>query len=114
VSIFIKYAVCRVTFSSRTVRKFSYEISVPSSVQKIFSSAGKEGTHGIGDYSFVTVVNFAMPKKKPLGRPRRRWLDNIKMDLLEIGWGGVDWIGLAQDRDKWRALVNAVMNLRVP
>jgi hypothetical protein len=52
--------------------------------------------------------------KPPLGRPRRMWVDNIKMDLLEIGWGSVDWIGLAQDRDKWRALVNAVMNLRVP
>jgi hypothetical protein len=52
--------------------------------------------------------------KRPLRRPRRRWVDNIKMDLLEIGWGGVDWIGLAQDRDKWRALVNGVMNLRVP
>jgi hypothetical protein len=52
--------------------------------------------------------------KRPLGRPRRRWVDNIKMDLLEIGWGGVHWIGLAQDRDKWRALVNAVMNLLVP
>jgi hypothetical protein len=52
--------------------------------------------------------------KRPLGRPRRRWVDNIRMDLLEIGWGGVDWIGLAQDRDTWRALVNAVMNLRVP
>jgi hypothetical protein len=51
--------------------------------------------------------------KRPLGRPRRRWLDNIKMDLLETGWSSVDWIGLAQDRDKWRALVNAVMNLRV-
>jgi hypothetical protein len=51
--------------------------------------------------------------KRPLGRPRRRWADNIKIDLLEIGWDGVDWIGLAQDRDKWRALVNAVMNLRV-
>jgi hypothetical protein len=52
--------------------------------------------------------------KRPLGRPRRRWVDNIKMDVLEIGWGGVDWIGLAQYRDKRRALVNAVMNLRVP
>jgi hypothetical protein len=51
--------------------------------------------------------------KRPLRRPRRRWVDNIKMDLLEIGWGGVDWIGLAQDKDKWRALVNAVVNLRV-
>jgi hypothetical protein len=52
--------------------------------------------------------------KRPLGRPRHMWADNIKIDLLEIGWGGVDWIVLAQDRDKWRALVNAVMNLRVP
>jgi hypothetical protein len=52
--------------------------------------------------------------KRPLGRPSRRWVDNIKMDLLEIGWGSVDSISLAQDRDKWRALVNAVMNLRVP
>jgi hypothetical protein len=47
-------------------------------------------------------------------RPRRRWVDNIKMDLREIGWDGVDWIDLAQDRDQWRALVNTVMNLRVP
>jgi hypothetical protein len=47
--------------------------------------------------------------KIPIGRPRRMWVDNIKMDLLEIGWGGVDWIGLAQDRDRWRALVNAVI-----
>jgi hypothetical protein len=51
--------------------------------------------------------------KRPLGRPRHKWVDNIKMDLWEIGLGGVDWIGLAQDRDKW-ALVNVVMNLRVP
>jgi hypothetical protein len=52
--------------------------------------------------------------KGPLGKPRRRCVDNIKIDLLEIGCGCLDWIGLAQDRDKWRALVNAVMNLRVP
>jgi hypothetical protein len=52
--------------------------------------------------------------KRPLGRPGRRWVDNIKIDILNIGWGGVDWIGLAQDRNKWRAPVNAVMNLRVP
>jgi hypothetical protein len=52
--------------------------------------------------------------KRPIGTPRPRWVDNIKMDLSDIGWGDVDWIGLAQDRDKWRAPVNAVMNLRVP
>jgi hypothetical protein len=64
--------------------------------------------------------------RRPLGRPRRRWLDNIRMDLVELRWGDVDWIGLdqdrgkwraiglAQDRDRWRALVNSVSNLRVP
>jgi hypothetical protein len=52
--------------------------------------------------------------KIPQGRPRRRWVDNIKMDLGEIGWDGRDWIELAQDRDQWRALVNTAMNLRVP
>jgi hypothetical protein len=52
--------------------------------------------------------------RRPLGRPRRRWEDGIRMDLEEIGWGGgVEWIHLAQDGDRWRALVNAVMNLRV-
>jgi hypothetical protein len=52
--------------------------------------------------------------RRPLGRPRRRWVDNIKMDLRETGRDGVDWVDLAQDRDHWRALVNTVMNLRVP
>jgi hypothetical protein len=56
-----------------------------------------------------------MPEgKRTLGRLRRRWVDNIKMDLREIGWDGGDWIYLAQNRDQWRALVNTVMNLRVP
>jgi hypothetical protein len=53
-------------------------------------------------------------RRRSLGRPRRRWVDNINIYLNEIGWDGMDWIELAQDRDQWRALVNTVMNLRVP
>jgi hypothetical protein len=52
--------------------------------------------------------------ERPLGRPRRRWVDNIRMDLGEVGWSDVDWIGLAQDRNRWGALVNSVLNFRVP
>jgi hypothetical protein len=52
-------------------------------------------------------------RKRPFGRPRRRWEDGIRMDLRDIGWGSVDWIQLAQDRDRWLALVNTVMNLQV-
>jgi hypothetical protein len=53
-------------------------------------------------------------EKRPLGRPRGKWVDDIRMDLGEVGWGNVDWICLAQDRNRWRALVNSVLNLRVP
>jgi hypothetical protein len=56
-----------------------------------------------------------MPEgKKPLGRPRHRWVDNIRIDLWEMGWGDVEWIGLAQDRNRWRSLVNSVLNPQVP
>jgi hypothetical protein len=51
--------------------------------------------------------------RRLLGRPRRRWADNINVDLMEVGWEGADWVGLVQDRDKWRGVVNAVMNLRI-
>jgi hypothetical protein len=65
--------------------------------------------------SYIKQTLVGKPEgKRPLGRPRRRWVDNIKMDLREIGWDGVDWVDLAQDRDQWRALVNTVMNLRIP
>jgi hypothetical protein len=52
--------------------------------------------------------------RRTLGRPRRKWVDNIRMDLVEVGWGDVDWIGLAQVRDRWTALVNSVLKLWVP
>jgi hypothetical protein len=62
-----------------------------------------------------SIINYLRKAgKRPLGRPRRRWEDNIKMDLREIGWGGMYWIDLVQDRGQWRALVNTVMNLQVP
>jgi hypothetical protein len=68
-----------------------------------------------GEKRNVYILLVGKPEgKRPLGRPRCRWVDNIKMDLLERGLSVVDWIGLTQDRYKWRALVNAVMNLWVP
>ena len=67
----------------------------------------------MGERRGVYRVSVGKPEgKRPLGRPRRRWEDNIKMDLKEMGCEGMDWIELSQDRDRWRALVNAVMNLR--
>jgi len=69
----------------------------------------------MGDRRSVYWVLVGKPDgRRPLGRPRRRWEDNIKMGLQEVGYGGMEWIELAQDRDRWRGLVNAVMNLRVP
>jgi len=69
----------------------------------------------MGEERGVYRVLMGKPEgKRPLGRPRRRWVDNIRMDLEEVEYGYMDWIGLAQDRDRWRTLVSAVMNLRVP
>ena len=69
----------------------------------------------IGEETGVYRVLVGKPEgKRPLGRPRHRWVDNIRMDLLEVGCRYMDWIGLAQDRDRWWTLVSAVMNLRVP
>jgi hypothetical protein len=62
----------------------------------------------------IYVISGKARWKETLGRPRRRWVDNIRMDLAEVEWGDVDWIGLVQDRNRWRALVNLVMNLGVP
>ena len=69
----------------------------------------------MGEERAVYRVLVGKPEgKRPLGRPRRRWGDNIRMDLQDVGCGYMDWIGLAQDRNRWRTLVSAVMNLRVP
>jgi hypothetical protein len=71
--------------------------------------------HEMGEKRNVYRLLVGKPEgKRSLGRPRCMWIDNIKMDLLEIGVSVVDWIGLAQDRYRWRSLVNSVMNLRVP
>ena len=68
-----------------------------------------------GEGRGVYRVLVGKPKgKRPLGRPRRRWEDNIKTDLQDVGCGGMDWIKLAQGRERWRALVNTVMNIRLP
>jgi hypothetical protein len=74
---------------------------------------GECSTHG--DMRNVYKILFGKPeRKRPLRGPRRRWEDNIRMDLRETGWESVNWIQLAQDRDQWRAAVNTVMNLRFP
>jgi hypothetical protein len=68
----------------------------------------------MGETNAYRILVGKLEGKRPLGTPRLRWVDNIKIYLREIGWGGTDWIDLAQDRDQWRALVNTVMNFRVP
>jgi hypothetical protein len=86
--------------------------AVANYIENTLSEYLKERGH-LGDLGVEVLVG--RPEgRRPLGRPRRRWEDNIKMNLQEVGWGGMDWIDMAQDRDTWRAVVNVVMNLRVP
>jgi hypothetical protein len=91
--------------------------SSPSIIRKIKSRRMRRAGHlaRMGEKRNTYRLLVGKPEgKKPLGRPRRRWVDNIRMDLGEVGWGDVGWIGLAQDRNRWRALVNSLLNLRVP
>jgi hypothetical protein len=70
--------------------------------------------HELGGLRSAFRLSVGNPEgKKPLGRRRRRWVDNIKFDLREVGWGGMDWIDLARDRDQWRIVVNTVMNHKI-
>jgi len=91
--------------------------SSPNIVREIRSRVMSWAGHvaRMGERRGIYRVLVGKPEgKRPLGKPRLRWEDNIKMDLQEVGCGSMDWIELAQDRDRWRALVNALMNLRVP
>jgi hypothetical protein len=107
---------------TRKWRRFHYEelrdlYSSPSKIKIITSRwmtwAGDVARIGEKRNAYRLLVG--NPEgKRPLGRPRRRWVDNIRIDLGEVGWGDVDWIGLTQDRKRWRNLVNSVLNFRVP
>jgi hypothetical protein len=104
------------------MEKITYEelrdlYSSPSIIRIIKSRRMRWAGHiaRIGEKRNAYRVLVGKPEgKKPLGRPRLRWVDTIMMDLGEVGWCDVDWIGLSQDRNRWRALVNSVLNLRVP
>jgi hypothetical protein len=125
---FVKVPVFRRTFGPKTDevtggwRKLHNEelhglYSSPSIIRVIKARRMRWGWHmaRMGEVRGAYNILVGRPEgRRPLGRPRRRWEDNIKMDPREIGFGDVDWIHLAQDRDRWRALVNTVMNLWVP
>jgi hypothetical protein len=98
-------------------KMLSLNISSPSIIRMIKSRRMRWAGHVVrmgAKRNAYRILVGNREGKRPLGRPRRMWVDNIKMDLREIGWGRMDWIDLAQDRDQSRALVKAVMNLRVP
>ena len=97
--------------------ELNYLYSSPNIVRVIKSRRIRWAGHvaRMGEERVLYRVLMGKPEgRRPLGRPRPRWLDNIRLDMQEVGCGYMDWIGLAQDRDRWRTLVSAVMNLRVP
>ena len=100
------------------IKLFKYRSCISPNIVRVIKSrrmrwAGHVARMGEERGAYRALVG-KPEEKRPLGRPRRRWVDNIRMDLQEVGCGYVDWIELAQDRDRWRTLVSAVLNLRVP
>jgi hypothetical protein len=87
--------------------------SSPNQNDQIKDEMGPECSTNVEKRNAYGILVGKSEGKRPLGRSTHRWVDNIKMDLREIGWDGVDWIDMVQDRDQWRALVNTVLNLRV-
>jgi len=122
IDIYIRMFLCSITFMNPTDYRLHNEelndlYSSPNVVRVIKSRKMRLAGHvaRMGEEREVYRVLVGKPEgRKPLGKPRRRWVDNIRMDLQEVGCGYMDWIGLAQDRDRLRTLVSAVMNLRVP
>jgi len=102
----------------RSYKIRSFVICIPHPILRVIKSRRMRWVGNVarmGDRRGVYRVLVGKPEgKRSLGRPRRRWEENVMMDLQEVGCGGVDWIRLAEDRDSWRALVTAVMNLRAP
>jgi hypothetical protein len=102
-----------ITYVVVAMRKYCYVFIIVTIKSRRMGWAGHVARMGEKRNAYRLLVG--KPEGKgPLGRPRRRWVDNIMMDLGEVGWGDVDWIGLAKDRNRWRAVVNSVLNLWVP
>jgi hypothetical protein len=109
---------CRYSHNATFLSKYHFGLYTWNIYIRIIKSRRMRWTRHVarmGEKRIAYRLLVVKPKgKRPLGRPRRRWVDNIRMDLWEVGWGDVDWIGLAKDRNRWRAVVNSVLSLRVP
>jgi hypothetical protein len=113
IHVFLTSAQDRGELSTSRPYRFNPTEGAPTIKSRRMKWAGHEARMGEKRNAYWILVG--KPKcRRPLGRPRRRWVGNIKMNLREIEWGGVEWIDVAKNRDQWRALVNTVINLRVP
>ena len=113
-----EHVVCKLLDNNRCVWQFKLWLFLLLTLKataniKFFPNKWACGAYGWGEGVYRVLVGKS-EGKRPLGRPRRRWVDNIRMYLQDVGCGYMDWLGLAQDRDRWRTLVSVVMNFRVP